>query len=348
MLKKQDFAPLVSICIPTHNRKETLETILEMIRTQTFQDFEVIVCDDGSSDGTFEYLASLGWPNLTILRNTPNLGYPGTMARLFGQARGMYIAVQHDHDPIEPQWLERMVALMEGHPTAGLGCCANRFWDGSGAVVEFPTSGLPELFPTSGLLHGRRLVEVLATRPHTPLAVTASLFRREVVERAGGYRPDWFLASDEDLYRRVAAISDVAYCPERLFTLTARPSESNKALGGWRSIYTLYAFRRDTALHYCRSWWLGRYWKVLCLSILRWFALLSEGLSLWLRGDTDWLAEALRPDIIPHLPDDRPPLGRLEYILMSAWVGFLKRGSRFGKALGAWRSGRNRGREARR
>jgi glycosyltransferase involved in cell wall biosynthesis len=330
---------MVSVCIPTHNRREALVAILGTIRAQTFQDFEVIVCDDGSRDGTYEYLLAQDWSKLTVLRNAPALRYPGTMARLFSEARGKYIAVAHDHDPLRPEWLERMIALMESHPSAGLGCCACRVLDRFGDMVEDPRLGLWSVFQSQRLLTGDRFVEVLATRVHTPLAVVGSFFVRKVVERAGGYRADWYLASDEDLYRRMARLSDVAFCPEPLFTLAPRPAASGKSMGGWRSIYTLFAFRRDTALRYVRAGVVSRWWCVLRLSAMKWTALLAECVSAWLKGDTEGLYEALRRDIVPPLPDGRPPLGSAE----RRFLGVLAAGMRLAAPVGL-RLGARRGR----
>ena len=326
----------VSVCIPTHNRRAALSRILEMVRAQTYADHEIIVCDDGSSDSTFAYLSSLGWPNLRVLRNDPGLNYPSTMCRLFTEARGDFIAVQHDHDPVEPTWLEAMVRLMDEFPTAGLGCCACRSMDGEENVTEEPELGLDRMFHGARIIPGRRLVEVLAEEMHTPLAATGSLFRRAVVEQAGGYRPDWFLASDEDLYRRVAAISDVAFCPDRLFTLAARPAGSSKNLGGWRALYTLSEFRRDTAAHVLEAGGARKLWLGFRLGSRKQFALWREAVSRWLWDDPEGLREALRPDVIPRLPSGRPPLSGPERTALSCIILVLQATRPLGSILGRW------------
>src|SRR5437667_10354354 len=91
-------SPLVSVCIPTYNRRHLLERTLQTLRDQTLANFELLICDDCSTDDTFEFLQTLNWPNLRILRNGTNLNLPGTMTRLFQEARGVYIGMQHDHD----------------------------------------------------------------------------------------------------------------------------------------------------------------------------------------------------------------------------------------------------------
>jgi GT2 family glycosyltransferase len=157
------------------------------------------------------------------------------MARLFQEASGDYVAIHHDHDPTEPGWLDAMVGLMEAHPEAGMACCGcYEIADHRGRVPG--PDGSVRTVRRHAVLPGQRLVATLATRVHRPLAATGSPYRREAVVQAGGYRPDWFLAADEDVYRRVASLSGVASCPIRLYTLSPRPRESTEQVGGWRGL----------------------------------------------------------------------------------------------------------------
>ena len=175
--------PLVSVCIPTYNRRALLEETLQSLKNQTFEDYELIVCDDCSTDGTFEFLSSLRWPNLKVLRNSKNLNLAGALTRLFREARGKYIGMQHDHDLYHPNFLERMVELMERHPTAGFGCSAFDTLDKNGRIVQPPESWF-EFYPASGLRTGAEMIHVLATQVATPIPAMGTMFRRDVVERA--------------------------------------------------------------------------------------------------------------------------------------------------------------------
>jgi glycosyltransferase involved in cell wall biosynthesis len=313
----------VTVCIPTHNRREELSRVLDALLAQTNQDFDIVICDDASTDGTTEWLRSLDLRRATLLRNERNLHYAATMRRLFENAGGEYVAVLHDHDGVEAVWLERMVGLMKRHPSAGMGCCACRLAFPDSGIADNGSPGLFHLFGDATVLPGKRLVDTLATCVHTPLAVAGSIFRRDAVLAAGGYRGDWYLAADEDLYARIAARFDVAFCPERLLTLTARSAAGTRSLGGWRSIYTLYEFRRDTALRYSGGM-LGR-WRALRLDARKFIVLVEECVSLWLRGEPDRLADALRPEVIPGLPSGRPTIGPAAKVLLAMLISVLRR-----------------------
>ena len=329
--------PVVSVVIPTYNRRVLLEQTLESLRNQTFQDYEIIVCDDHSTDGTYQFLCSLKWPNLKVLRNDKNLNLPGTMTRLFSMARGKYIGMQHDHDLYEPTFLEKMVALMELHPSAGFGYCAYSALNENNCLVEYSIAEA-NLFPATGLLRGKEFIRILATQINTPVPAMGTIFRRDVVEKAGGYRPDWFLAADEDLYLRVASISDVAYSWERLFTMRLRPYERNQVIGSWRILYTLHEFRTEATKKYLQEGLWYKQFNVIRLRLLRNYYLWGESVSLWLHGEEQQLKKALQFDTIPQLPTRRPFLNLVEALALRLWVLLLGSTKAFGKRFGSLRA----------
>lgn len=315
--------PLVSICVPTFNRRAQLAQTLETLRRQTISDYEIIVCDDNSSDGTYEFLQSLRWSNLRVLRNDVNLNHCGSLSRLFAAARGEYVGMQHDHDLYEPNFLEKLLNILERHPTAGFACCAYNSLNGKNQLITNPSIAEFRLFPESGLLEGSSLLEVLACRTSTPIPAMGTLFRREIVARVGGYSGEWYLASDEDLYRRVAAISDVAFTREALFTMRTRPAERNSILGGRRAIYTLHEFRVDTTKKYLKAGNAKKQLNIIRLRVLRFRSLLRQCISLCARGLTQELEAITDLSNIPHLPT-QPKLSKLEKASLRFWIRLLK------------------------
>lgn len=326
--------PILSVCIPTFNRRALLEKTLESLYDQTFQDYELIVCDDCSTDGTWDFLKSLNLSKLKILHNVENLHLSGNMTRLFKVACGKYIGMQHDHDIYSPVFIERMIELMEKHPSAGFGCCAYHLLSNDG-IISDPDLTEFKLFPIDGLLPGRELVKILATRKYTPIPAMSTVFRKDVLEKAGGYKPDWGLAADEDLYRRVAAFSDMAYCRDRIFTMRARPYERRSIMGSWKGIHTVYELRQDiTEKDLCEK----SSFKIankarLTLSLYK--ALLIESLVLWSYGEKENLKDALEIKAIRHGKKILNPFSRL---IAYIWIGLLSTTSGFGYMLGlAWR-----------
>jgi hypothetical protein len=266
-----------------------------------------------------------------------NMNLNGAMSRLFAEARGTYIGMQHDHDLYGRDFLREMVALMERHGSAGFGCCAYSLIDEEGRRLAEPDISEFRLFPPSGVLPGQELIKVLATRVHTPIPAMATLFRRATVEQAGGYRPDWRLASDEDLYRRMASISDVAFCPNRLFQMRVRPPERRHVHGGWAGLYTLYEFRQETTDSYFRDDAFFRLFNKIRLAFRYYHAFLVESLSQWSHGDRLNLEKALgyRP-----IREGREVLNPVARIAFAALIRLLSSTVRLGMWLGEFRRAR--------
>jgi glycosyltransferase involved in cell wall biosynthesis len=104
----------VSIILPTYNRADTIVRAIESVQAQTFQDWELIVVDDGSTDGTAELIANLE-PRMTLIRQE-NRGF--TEARNVGirASTGEYLAFLDSDDEFMPHHLELCVAFLEAHP----------------------------------------------------------------------------------------------------------------------------------------------------------------------------------------------------------------------------------------
>lgn len=197
--------PRVTVFVPVWNRAHVLRQTLDSVLAQSFQDFELLVIDDGSSDDSADLARALGDPRLRVVVHESNQGIPATRNHGLRLARGEYLAVVDSDDVSHPRRLETQVRWLDAHPeVAALGCWALRT-DASGRRVLGPL-----LRPTAPrVLRGRMLFASCFKSP-TVTARTAAL--REV----GGYREELVLASDIDLWARVSARHALANLPRFL------------------------------------------------------------------------------------------------------------------------------------
>lgn len=110
--------PLVSIGLPVFNGERYLEGAVRAILEQTFTDFELVVCDNASTDGTADILARLSREDrrIKVHRNPVNIGAAPNWNRVFELSTGRYFKwVAHD-DLHEPEFLERTVDVLEQDP----------------------------------------------------------------------------------------------------------------------------------------------------------------------------------------------------------------------------------------
>ncbi|MCC6396547.1 MAG: glycosyltransferase family 2 protein [Bacteroidetes bacterium] len=118
MNNAQSFSPTVSLGVPVRNGEKFLQITLDSIAAQTYQDYEVIISDNGSTDGTAaicnRYAASDS--RVRYIRAEENNGAAWNFCNVAKAARGKYFKWLAHDDPIQPEYLERCVAVLESRP----------------------------------------------------------------------------------------------------------------------------------------------------------------------------------------------------------------------------------------
>jgi len=129
-------SPRVTVFIPVHNRELYVRVAVNSILAQTFEDFELLIVDDGSTDGTLDVLSRYSDPRLRVESNGSNLGIPRTRNRGLELARGEFIALLDSDDHAYPRRLARQVAFLDGHPEiAQVGSWCS-FMDADGKMLD--------------------------------------------------------------------------------------------------------------------------------------------------------------------------------------------------------------------
>lgn len=113
--------PQVNIMLPVFNGMPLLAASIESIRRQSHTNWQCIVCDDGSTDGTWEYLQSLNEDSrFVLLRNDRNMGRGYTRQRILEACTAPYVCMLDSGDLMHPDRLQKQVAYLEAHPQLGL------------------------------------------------------------------------------------------------------------------------------------------------------------------------------------------------------------------------------------
>ena len=130
--------PLVSIAIAAYNRAHLIGRTLDSLLRQTVQDFEILVSDDASSDGTREVCERYAAADARIryLRNEHRLGLGGNCSRVLTLCRGEFVVLAGDDDLYEPTFLERLLSEMRRRPSLSLVACRVDLIDQNDAVVR--------------------------------------------------------------------------------------------------------------------------------------------------------------------------------------------------------------------
>jgi GT2 family glycosyltransferase len=110
--------PRVSVVIPSWNGREQLGGVLESLEAQQLSDFETIVVDNGSIDGTLEYLAS-EWPSVRVVALSQNEGFAAAVNHGIERSSGEYVALVNNDVELEPHWIGIVTDVLDRHPGAG-------------------------------------------------------------------------------------------------------------------------------------------------------------------------------------------------------------------------------------
>jgi glycosyltransferase involved in cell wall biosynthesis len=197
-------SPKVTVFIPVHNRERYIGDTIRSILAQHFQDFDLLLIDDGSTDRSVEVMRSFQDPRITIVYNETNQGIPRTRNRGLDLARGEYIALLDSDDRARPDRLKKQVAYLDTHPE----CVQVGSW--SRMMNE---QGIPLRRIKRQPAHPEEIKAELLFRC---CMSNRTIMGRTDIFRQFGYRNDFSRCQDYDLHVRLASRFQMANIPECL------------------------------------------------------------------------------------------------------------------------------------
>lgn len=184
---KKEYMPKVSVIMGIYNVGDTLQEALDSIFNQTFQDFEIILCDDGSADDTLSIAEKYKneYPGkIVLLKNKQNMGLNYTLNECLKYVRGKYVARMDGDDICINTRFEKQVEFLDNHP---------EFSIVSSAMIHFDENG--DFRITSGVEYPSKK-DFINGNPfcHAPVMI-----RAEAYKSVGGYTVDKRMLRVEDV-----------------------------------------------------------------------------------------------------------------------------------------------------
>ena len=193
--------PGVSVIMPVYNCVAYIRESVESILQQTFADFEFIITDDHSTDGTYEYLQTVTDKRIQLTRKPKNSGYTNSLNMGLEMAKGIYIARMDGDDIALPERLEKQVSFMNNNPNVAVSGCFYKML-GTDTIVEMPVTN-----------EEAKVVAIM----HVPVAHPTVIMRREVlIKHHFIYNEKYEPAEDYDLWTRILEVADIENLPEVL------------------------------------------------------------------------------------------------------------------------------------
>lgn len=232
----------VTVTVIAHNARSHVAACLRSIQGQTYEDWDAVVVDDGSRDGTGEIVRSIAEtdPRIALLSNPECLGRPKSRNQSWRAAKGPLIAILDSDDTSYPDRLEKQVAFLQSHPAI----------DVLGSGVELVDSRCA--FQGIRLLpeHHEQLVQNVYRS--NPFANPSVMIRRNVLEQLGGYDEQFQRSQDYELWIRASTEFKFHNLQEPLVRYRIRKKTPISA-----SLFCCYAILKgawhQSVLH--KRWW---------------------------------------------------------------------------------------------
>lgn len=218
------FANKVTVCIPTYNHARYLAAAIESVLAQTFGDFELIVVDNASTDNTRDLM--LGYlardPRVRYFCNPRNLGMVGNWNKCLEYATGEYVKVLCSDDALEPECLERAVAILDRNASVGLVTCARQVVDESLRPLQ-----VLKFAEGSGVWSGREAIKRSLEKINPIGEPTAVVFRRDLAQR--GFNPAVNQLADIEMWLQMLQHSSLYFDAVPLCLFRVHPGQCTEA-----------------------------------------------------------------------------------------------------------------------
>lgn len=263
--------PRVSIVVVNTNERHHLQRLLPSLFAQEYPDYEVLIVDNVSTDGSLEYVAE-HFPQARIIRNSNNLGYAGANNVGFQHATGDFVAVLNPDTRVEPEWLNELINALQQDATAGLATPKILLMDDAERIN---TCGNEITYAGLTVCRGLDQPATSYNKQEVVPAVSGAAFviRKSLLDEIGGFDEDFFIYYEEtdlSLRARLAGYTSL-YVPTSI-------------------VYHEYAFRFSTR----KGFWQERNRYYSLLKTLRWRTFLALLPALLLGELISWGYVTLR------------------------------------------------------
>ena len=234
--------PAVSVCIPAHNGAAFLQASLDSVLRQTSRDFELIVVDDASSDGTEDCVRAINDKRIRYHRNSERLGLAANWNRCLELATAPYITVFHQDDVMLQENLERKAAVLRENTSVGMVYSNVQQIGPEDEVISNWWVDEPQT-SDAGAQTGREFFEKLFWGPNI-VCCPSVMMRRECYEKLGGFDESLSFTADWEMWMRIALTYDVAYLPETLVRYRRHGQNETERFLGARGLEQYYLAKK--------------------------------------------------------------------------------------------------------
>jgi glycosyltransferase involved in cell wall biosynthesis len=199
--------PKISVIIPTHNRKHYLDRAINSVLNQTYTDYELIIVDDASTDGTSGFIAER-YPGIRCVSLPKNKGAGGARNEGITIARGSFIAFLDSDDEWLPKYLETQIKYIENSPDNVIVFC--------GCIQQMPDGKVKKFSCQPWLPYPDLTYHLLSEN----FILTASIVvvKKAALDKVGYFNENLQIGEDKELFLRLFCWGKASHVPHYLVT----------------------------------------------------------------------------------------------------------------------------------
>lgn len=198
---------MLSIVIPSHNGLPWIKDCLESITKQSFTDWEIIIRDDGSTDGTREWLSRLDDPRIKVILAGKSRNVAENWTEVSKLATGKFTKIVCQDDLLLGDCLEQQVRALLGNPTLVMVASRHQVIDSSGKVL-MTKHGLAGLIGT--MSGAKAFIKSVSKGANSFGEPVSTMFRTSALTAALPFDPEYPYLTDLDMYRKILQYGDFA------------------------------------------------------------------------------------------------------------------------------------------
>ena len=223
-MKNNENHPKVSVCIPTYNETNLLKIAIESVLKQNFNDYELIIVDDASTDNTEEIVKSFATPKIRYYKNEKNLGLVGNWNKCLEYVKGDYIKFLCHDDYLRKDSLEKIVNVFREYEKVGIVFNAGQMINQDNDYI-----GVHRQYKENRYFNGKQLVVETVIKGNFIGGPSSVTVKKEAFDRLGLFTDELKFGCDQEMWVRVLMHYDGYYIDDTLsFIRIHKRSETSR------------------------------------------------------------------------------------------------------------------------
>jgi glycosyltransferase involved in cell wall biosynthesis len=229
--------PKVSVCVPVYNTVKYIKEAIDSILNQSYNEFELVIVDNCSTDGTSEILRTYHDSRIRLFRNECTVSVPKNWNKCLEYAEGDYVAIYHADDIYYPNIVEEEAAVLDKYPDVGaVFAFADYLY-----MEKIPNREMvmPNIFKEINIYDAKETIN-LVMRYASIFFCPTVMMRKSIIARVGGYNDhDYKWTFDLDMWLKLSRKSKLCIINKRLmkYRISASQGSSGFEASGHREHY---------------------------------------------------------------------------------------------------------------